>query len=235
MPNLMDILNGLGTPTVPKRAISGLQNAMAPGSDAPLPQAEPNMLLDMLGLNQPWDEVGGALSDLSGLSLGDLPEAAGGFLSGALEGGRNLTSPSNLAAMLPAVGAFRGLGKVAPRAAQAAETTIDYLDNIPTPQISPGMGEARDLMWELQENMNKVPNATGQMRRPSVPSLSGGPNPAQGLQSAAPKRAIPSPEFAGMGEEAAYNMGRLGLLARPAAQPIDAAFDRYQYRSRGGR
>jgi hypothetical protein len=131
-------------------------------------------------------------------------EALGGFASGALEGARGMTTPLDAAAVLPFGGVARALGKTAAPMRRTMQA-FDVVDDIPTPQIQPGQGEVTDLLWDLQNRLGGIPQATGQMRRPSTQAGS----PMAGLRSAAPRSTIaPSPEFVPRGGEAAYNAGR---------------------------
>lgn len=218
-------------PMVPRRAIAGLQEALAPGSSA---SPEGTDWLSDLG------QIPGALKDLAGLGLEQAPEAIGGFLSGALEGARGMTTPVEIgAAMVPGGALARGLGKAAPAAASAARRaapTIDILEDVPLRQIEPGAQAVDELITGLGQRMKEIPQATGRIRRPGQSSPA-----VQALESTpAPQSTAPSPEFVPRGGEAAYNQSRAANMGSAdvgsqASDPYSAAFDRYQWRSRFGR
>lgn len=218
-------------PIVPRRAIAGLQEALAPGSSA---SPEGTDWMSDLG------QIPGALKDLAGLGLEQAPEAIGGFLSGALEGARGMTTPVEIgAAMVPGGALARGLGKAAPAAASAARRTaptIDILEDVPLRQIEPGMQAVDELITGLGQRMKEIPQATGRIRRPGQSSPA-----VQALESTpAPRPTAPSPEFVPRGGEAAYNQSRAANMGSAdvgsqASDPYSAAFDRYQWRSRFGR
>lgn len=218
-------------PIVPRRAIAGLQEALAPGSSA---SPEGTDWMSDLG------QIPGALRDLAGLGLEQAPEAIGGFLSGALEGARGMTTPVEIgAAMVPGGALARGLGKAAPAAASAARRaapTIDILEDVPLRQIEPGMQAVDELITGLGQRMKEIPQATGRIRRPGQSSPA-----VQALESTpAPRPTAPSPEFVPRGGEAAYNQSRAANMGSAdvgsqASDPYSAAFDRYQWRSRFGR
>lgn len=218
-------------PIVPRRAIAGLQEALAPGSSA---SPEGTDWMSDLG------QIPGALRDLAGLGLEQAPEAIGGFLSGALEGARGMTTPVEIgAAMVPGGALARGLGKAAPAAASAARRaapTIDILEDVPLRQIEPGMQAVDELITGLGQRMKEIPQATGRIRRPGQSSPA-----VQALESTpAPRPTAPSPEFVPRGGEAAYNQSRAANMSSAdvgsqASDPYSAAFDRYQWRSRFGR
>lgn len=218
-------------PIVPRRAIAGLQEALAPGSSA---SPEGTDWMSDLG------QIPGALRDLAGLGLEQAPEAIGGFLSGALEGARGMTTPVEIgAAMVPGGALARGLGKAAPAAASMARRaapTIDILEDVPLRQIEPGMQAVDELITGLGQRMKEIPQATGRIRRPGQSSPA-----VQALESTpAPRPTAPSPEFVPRGGEAAYNQSRAANMGSAdvgsqASDPYSAAFDRYQWRSRFGR
>lgn len=218
-------------PIVPRRAIAGLQEALAPGSSA---SPEGTDWMSDLG------QIPGALRDLAGLGLEQAPEAIGGFLSGALEGARGMTTPVEIgAAMVPGGALARGLGKAAPAAASMARRaapTIDILEDVPLRQIEPGMQAVDELITGLGQRMKEIPQATGRIRRPGQSSPA-----VQALESTpAPRPTAPSPEFVPRGGEAAYNQSRATNMGSAdvgsqASDPYSAAFDRYQWRSRFGR
>ena len=237
MPSWMDFMGAATRPMVPKRAIAGLQEAISPGSSADLPEGEG--ILGRLG------EIPGALQDLAGLGLGDIPEAAGGFLSGALEGARGMTTPIDAASLaVPgALGAVGALGRTAPvvsQLARRAAPTLDILEDIPLRQIQPNAQVVDELVTGLGQRMREIPQATGRIRRP-------GQNPAmQALEQApsprpmAPQAPPPGPEFVPMGGEAAYNAGRgtgFGMNQYGKSDPYEAAADNYRWKTRtmGGR
>lgn len=227
MPNWATVFQ----PIVPRRAIAGLQEALAPGSSA---SPEGTDWMSDLG------QIPGALRDLAGLGLEQAPEAIGGFLSGALEGARGMTTPVEIgAAMVPGGALARGLGKAAPAAASMARRaapTIDILEDVPLRQIEPGAQAVDELITGLGQRMKEIPQATGRIRRPGQSSPA-----VQALESTpAPRPTAPSPEFVPRGGEAAYNQSRAANMGSAdvgsqASDPYSAAFDRYQWRSRFGR
>lgn len=82
-----------------------------------------------------------------------------GFGSGALEGLRSLTSPINLAGMLPG-GAAAKLLKFAPRAARAMGPSMEVLEDLPgVAQAMPSMDEVTSLLGGMKQNLARVPQA----------------------------------------------------------------------------
>src|SRR5262245_61087962 len=123
---------------IPRSAIRGLQNAMAPGSDQENP----------MGLGSLPD----ALGDIAGNVLDHPMETLGGFASGALEAGRQQFSPVGIAGMLagPVLG---GLAKAAPLADDAVRMVdggFDLVNSLPIEQISPSMDDVGALAGDLQ-------------------------------------------------------------------------------------
>jgi hypothetical protein len=210
MPTLMDLLNASGSPLVPKRAIQGLQDALAPGSSAPLPEADPNFFLSALGLDG-IQQLPEALPDILGGAMNHPMESARGFASGALEGARGLTSPASLAGIMTALApAVKGLsmggrlGGVADDATRMGQQTLDVVDDLPTPQIKPSMGDVDAVIGDSMRQQARVPNATGRYRHPSG-------NPVDGLAAARSSNTAAAslpPEFVPRGGEAAFNAGR---------------------------
>lgn len=218
-------------PMVPRRAIAGLQEALAPGSSA---SPEGTDWMSDLG------QIPGALKDLAGLGLEQAPEAIGGFLSGALEGARGMTTPVEIgAAMVPGGVLARGFGKAVPAAtsmARRAAPTIDILEDVPLRQIEPGAQAVDELIAGLGQRMKEIPQATGRIRRPGSPAVQA----LEQTPSAPRGGGAPGPEFVPRGGEAAYNQSRAmnvgsADVGSQASDPYSAAFDRYQWRSRFGR
>ena len=124
-----------------------------------------------------------------------------GFGAGALQGLAGLTSPLELAGMATLPGAFRAAK--AARAAKNAFGTVtrpssapfDLVDNAPTPQVNPSMGDADSLIGDLQRNLAKVPS-----KRPAPMDTLG--------ESAA--------EFTPIGGEGLYNAGQGAQSQLPA-------------------
>lgn len=187
MPQWTDLLRGAVSPMVPKGAISGLQEALAPGSSAE---------------TGGWGEIPGALSDLMDSGLENPLEALGGFASGALEGVRGMTTPLDMASIAApgALGLVGKLGSSADDAVRMGRQAFDVIDDIPMAQAPVSMSDADDLIGDLMRQMAKTPSATGQMRRP-------GQVAAQGLESARPAPQMPA-EFTPRGGEAAFNASR---------------------------
>lgn len=161
MPGWMDLLN----PMVPKRAISGIQEQLAPGSSADIEGGISDIPAALADI---WGNLGQGETDLA---------MQGGFVSGALEGLRNLTSPLDaLSVAAPGLVGMLGrgagaAGRVMARPAGAAMRTLDRIEDLPIPQRAPTASYADEMVRELQGNLASVPNATGQMRRPAVGNL----------------------------------------------------------------
>lgn len=203
MPNWANMIGAATRPMLPKSAIRGLQEALAPGSSYDGNDAEPDS--DSDDLYGSLGQLPGALRDIAG-NVGQHPlETLGGFASGALEGMRGFTSPMDLVlAAAPGALAGRGAGMVAegaleaaPRLAKMGRQAFDVVEDLPIRQVMPSMDDVAALGGDLKRNLAKIPNATGQMRRPG--------NPLAGLQSARPE--LP-PEFVPRGGEAAFNATR---------------------------
>src|SRR5690606_32291474 len=134
-----------------------------------------------------------ALSDLLGLGLDDIPEALGGFASGALEGARGMTSPLDMLSLgAPGLAgltgrSFKVAAPFADDAMRMCRQAFDLVDDAPVPQSMPSMGDVDAIIGDSRRMMARVPNATGQMRRPGQGAMSG-------LQSARPRPPMP-PEF----------------------------------------
>lgn len=203
MPNWMDLLGAATRPMVPKQAISGLREALAPGSSYDGHDMEPdadtddNPLLSaglgVLGLPTNTPEALGAIPDVASGLWNHPGETLRGGLSGALEGMRSLTSPAMLAQlglMAGGAGAARAAAPAAEDAVQMGRQAFDVVDHIPVPQSMPSMPDVDAVLGDAYRQMAKVPNATGQLRRPM----------AQGPQ-------LP-PEFVPRGGEAAFNSAR---------------------------
>lgn len=163
MPGWMDLLN----PMVPKRAISGIQEQLAPGSSADIEGGISDIPAALADI---WGNLGQGETDLA---------MQGGFVSGALEGLRNLTTPLDA---LGLAGFGNSIGTAAKMAAPAlarpmaaAGRTLSRIDDLPIPQRGPTASYADNMMQELQGNLASVPNATGQMRRPAVGNLTDDP------------------------------------------------------------
>lgn len=203
MPNWMDMLRGATSPMVPKGAISGLQEALAPGSS----QATGG-----------WGEIPGAIGDLMESGLENPLEALNGFASGALEGMRGMTTPLDAASLMApgALGLVGRAGRMADDGVRMGRQAFDVIEDIPTPQSMPSMNDADDLIGDLMRQMAKTPSATGQMRRPGMGA-------AQGLESARPQ--MPA-EFTPRGGEAAYNMGRPASTGPDINLPPNASMGR---------
>lgn len=233
MPNWMNALNTAMTPMVPKRAISGLQEAISPGSSADLPAGE--------GWLGRLNDIPDALRDLAGLGLEDIPEAAGGFLSGALEGARGMTTPLDAAALAApgALGAVGALGRTAPVVSQIAKRaapTIDILEDVPLRQITPNAQVVDELVTGLGQRMREIPQATGRIRRPgqnpAIQALEQQPAPRPMQPPQAPP---PGPEFVPVGGEAAYNAGRgtgFGMNQYGKSDPYETAAENYRWKTR---
>lgn len=145
-----------------------------------------------------------------------------GFLSGAAEGAGNvvsdMTSPLGIASLASGgVGGFlRGIGPMRNATGainnikRAIEPTIDILENTPVRQIMPNAGAVDDLVFQLQNNLSRVPNARGM----NVPS--GGMHiPSSGAQRARAFGPTMPAEMVPRGGEAAFNAGRQGSIFRP--------------------
>lgn len=112
-----------------------------------------------------------------------------GFGSGALEGLRSLTSPANLASMIPG-GAAAKMLSFAPKVARMAGPTMDLLERAPVRQVAPSMDDVGALVGSMKHNLAKIPPVGMRQRvRQYMPTefqqpLPGG-GPVQGLKSAA--------------------------------------------------
>lgn len=107
-----------------------------------------------------------------------------GFGAGALEGLRGFTSPLSLASMAaPALGAFRGAGRVASKAAP----TLDVVEPSVVKQVAPAIDDVDALIGDMQRNLARVPN-----KRPA-------PMETLGERAA---------EFTPRGGEGMYNTGK---------------------------
>jgi hypothetical protein len=180
MPDYSQILKGLMNPMMPKRAISGMQEGLAPGSSADI---EGGVM-----------DLPGAFRDLMDGGMENPMETMGGFASGAMEGLRGMTTPLDaLSLMAPgALGLLGRAGGAVDDGVRMGRQAFDVVEDLPRPQSMPSMQDADDLIGDLQRNMARVPNATGQMRRPSFQQP-----PAQ----------MP-PEFVPRGGEGVYNAAR---------------------------
>ena len=81
-----------------------------------------------------------------------------GFGAGALEGLRGLTSPANLAGMIPSA----GLGaKLAPRMmTRMAAPAMELIEDLPAvQQVMPHMDEVNELISTLKQNLGSVPRS----------------------------------------------------------------------------
>lgn len=242
MPNWRDVLNALGQPLAPKGAIRGLQESLAPGSSYDGADMEPDADADdnpwlsagmgMLGIPARTGEAIGAIPDVLRGAVNHPAETAGGFLSGSLEGVRGLTSPAQLAAIAASLGGgYAGaklLGRFGDEVGQVARPTLDVLEDIPIRQVQPSAHEVEGLVSELGQNLSRIPNATGKLRRPGI-----APQAMQGLEQAGPR--VPSrmpPEFVPRGGETAWNarrpMGGPSVEMPPPFDPYEAATRRFQ-------
>lgn len=221
MPLWMDALNALGRPLAPKGTIQGLQEGLAPGSSAPLPGGEGDtldMILGGLGLPPEIRQVPGALGDIGSGLVNHPLETLGGGLSGALEGARSLTTPASMMAAMPALGVAGRLGRFGRGAALSelgagpaddAVRMVGQIDDIPFPQRAPSMPEVDELAGQLSQNLSRIPNATGKLRRPGAPMAG-----LDAATSARPNYASMPPEFTPRGQEAVYNAGRPAGVAQ---------------------
>jgi hypothetical protein len=183
MPNWTDMLNTATRSMVPRSAIRGLQEALAPGSS----EESVGGLLD----------IPDALRDIAGNITEHPLDMLGGFASGAMEGMRGEVNPLNVAglAMPGLLGAMRGASvadDLARPAIQYGRQAFDTVERIPPRQVMPSADDVSALTGDLQRNLAKVPSATGQIRRP-------------GFQQ--PRNPMPA-EFVPRGGETAFNAGR---------------------------
>ena len=217
MPNWMDILNATTRSLVPKGAIQGLQESLAPGSSEELPEGSDNMLLNMLSMER-LGQVPGALADIAE-NIGEYPmETLGGFASGAMGGAAEQINPANLAGL--AIPALRGVfprggamlddvARAMPEQPAYGRQKFDVVEPRPPAQVNPSMDDVDAIIADSRRRQARVPQATGWYRGPGAQTASA--------------RNMP-PEFVPRGGEAVFNAGKpaIGPQTNLPPRPIGA-------------
>ncbi len=213
MPNWMDLIQAGGRSVVPRNAIKGLQEAIAPGQSMDYPEGSDNVLLNALGMERAG-QLPGAVADIASNIWEHPQETLRGALSGAAGGALGELNPVNLASLaVPGLArAFKGASLV-DDVARVAEPTLDVLEDVRVPQANPSSWEVGGLTEELGRRMAEIPNATGRIRRPGMPAPPSQAAPRPSRYSNMP------PEFTPRGGEGAYNAGRPASMGPASFMP----------------
>ena len=80
-----------------------------------------------------------------------------GFTAGALGGAADELSPLGIGSMAMGAGAASQLGRVAPKLGRVINPGLDLIDDIPVRQVQPSMSMVDDALFELKNNLSRLP------------------------------------------------------------------------------